>query len=185
MRSTTACARCELASQARRQRSRYHSDMDPALTPVVAAILSAGIPALVAAATFAYTQLSGRSEARRSAQYEAFMKVFGELERVGHNLTRPAIVAKYTKPDLALANAVSRLALHLPKRDYSLWMLLMGLTLDLGQAHDIDRVKIASQMQGTIVSHLTNPRETRKRVPDIAAAAGLNIDWQKSGLTHL
>ena len=113
------------------------------------------------------------------------MKVFGELEKVGHNLAQPAIVSTFTKPDLALANSVSRLALRLKKRDYALWMLLMGQTLDLGKAQGIERVKIASQMQGTIVSHLTNPRQTRKRIPSLAANLGLNVDWRKSGLTHI
>ncbi len=131
------------------------------MEPAVVALLAAGIPAFVAAATFATTTIIGAVSSKRRARIDALAVVLDALEAVTTKVATPRVLAVWRKPELHVLYAVMRLAAILPKRDRIVWQWLSLRSEELAQAQGLKRVEIASEMEGVVISFISAPTKTR------------------------
>jgi hypothetical protein len=129
----------------------------------VLAIIVAGIPAAVAAVTFAVAQTSLAGARIRASRTNAVLDLLEALESVTSHLVRPWIVRIHTMPDLKVAYRAVRLVAYLPRRDRYLVDWLAKKCEELGVARGDDRAVIAAEMNGVMLVYLANPRRLRRR----------------------
>jgi hypothetical protein len=133
------------------------------------ALLAAGIPAAVAAVTFAITQWVTFRTASRNRVNESLATVMSSLEKVPLHLAKPRLLRLWSEPDLEIAFSVTRLMVVIPHRDRVLWQRLSVQAVELAHAKGDDRVRISGQMTSNIVLYLSKRKIAMKMLKEIAA----------------
>jgi hypothetical protein len=132
------------------------------MDPATVALLAAGIPAAVAAGTFAATHIIAAVSARRRRQVDAIALVMDALEAIPNEARLPRIIRFWRSPELPVAYAGMRLVSVLPKRDRILWEWLAVQTQELSEASRIAQVTKAAEMTGMLVAYIRSARRVRR-----------------------
>lgn len=136
------------------------------LDPAVVALLAAGIPASVAAGTFAASHIISGVSARRRRRLDAIALVLDALEAVPGRLRQPWIVRRWQSPELPIAYAVMRLVLVLARRDRILWEWLAVRTQELSDSSPVEQVRRSAEMTGMLIAFIRAPRRVRTLLRD-------------------
>lgn len=131
----------------------------------VVALVAAGIPATVAAGTFAATQMIVLVSSRTTRRTEALLSVLDALERVPRHLVKPWILRVYSAPDIEIAMRATRLVAVLPRADRHFWVYLAAKAEELSRARGTARVEIAAVMSAQILLYLKSPKMVRRQYP--------------------
>lgn len=135
------------------------------MDPAAVALLAAGIPALVAALTFATTQIIRLVSERRSRRREALLALLGALEELTPKTTTGGPSHDEALVILKIMNAAGRLIIVLPKRDYTLWEWAQVSVNDMLGGTGESRTTIAGTVVARIMLYLRSPRLVRRMFP--------------------
>jgi len=126
------------------------------------ALLAAGIPAAVAAITFAATQVIAVIGAARERKMAALSRLLESLESIPRFLMRPWIGRLWRSPIIDVASSGLRLITVLPRRDRILLDYVTAQIMQMVNSSDpAQQTRLSGEMTAVILLHVRNSRSAR------------------------